>query len=178
MIKGQLNTPTLVTLFGEGLFDYPLPAPWEDLFNHSRPDGNIATGIRQAWSHLTTNFQEVVLTEQRIDTSKCLLARPVTGAGFHADGTMPGSVTNTVTVELEKQRSMHLGAIVASSLNRNDYEHWSWDGCTKMSAAFLTSPPDAIGYLGDNVFQVSITMYLCQPCPIIAPVVGRFFGRN
>ena len=126
--------------------------PWESLLNHSRPDGNIATGIQQAWSHLTTNFQEVVLTEQRIDTSKCLLARPVTGAGFHADGTMPGSVTNTVTVELEKQRSMHLGAIVASSLNRNDYEHWSWDGCTKMSAAFLTSPPDAINYLGDNVF--------------------------
>ena len=73
---------------------------------------------------------------------------------------------------------MHLGAIVASSLNRSDYEKWLWDRCTKMSAAFLTSPPDAIGYLGDNVFQVSITMYLCQPCPIIAPVVGRFFGRN
>ena len=73
---------------------------------------------------------------------------------------------------------MHLGAIVASSLNRSDYEKWSWDRYTKMSAVFLTSPPDAISYLGDNVFQVSITMYLCQLCPIIAPVVGRFFGRN
>ena len=47
-----------------------------------------------------------------------------------------------------------------------------------MSAAFLTSPPDAIGYLGDNVFQVSTATYLGQSCPIIAPVVGRFFGRN
>ena len=74
MTKGRLNTPALVTLFGEGSFDYPLSASWEGLLNHSRPDGNIATGIRQAWSHLTTNFQEIVLPEQLIDTSKYLLS--------------------------------------------------------------------------------------------------------
>ena len=43
---------------------------------------------------------------------------------------------------------------------------------------FLTSPPDRIGYLGDNVFQVIVATYLGQPCPMIAPLVGRFFGKK
>ena len=43
---------------------------------------------------------------------------------------------------------------------------------------FLNSPPDRIGYLGDNVFQVVLTTYLGQPCPVMAPIVGRFFGKK
>ena len=32
--------------------------------------------------------------------------------------------------------------------------------------------------MGDNVFQVTTTTYLGQPCPIIAPLVGRYFGKK
>ena len=47
-----------------------------------------------------------------------------------------------------------------------------------MSAAFLQSPPDTIGYMGDNIFQVAVATYLGQPCTIIAPVVGRCFENS
>ena len=47
-----------------------------------------------------------------------------------------------------------------------------------MSAVFLQSLPDRIGYMGDNTFQVAMTTYLGQPCPIIAPLVGRYFGKK
>ena len=91
---------------------------------------------------------------------------------------MAGSVTNAVTIELETQRSIHLGTVVEDYLHRNDYEKWSWEGCSKMSAAFLQSPLDPIGYMGDNIFQVAIATYLGQPCPIMALVVGRYFGKK
>ena len=32
-----------------------------------------------------------------------------------------------------------------------------------MSTIFLQSPSNAIGYMGDNVFQVAMTTYLVQP---------------
>ena len=91
---------------------------------------------------------------------------------------MAGSVTNAITIELETQRSLHLGTTVESSLDKSEYEKWSWDGCGKLSAAFLQSPPDQIGYMGDNIFQVAMATYLGQPCPIMAPVVGRYFGKS
>ena len=47
-----------------------------------------------------------------------------------------------------------------------------------ISASFIQSPPDAIGYMGEKVFQVAITTYLGQPCPRMAPVVGRCFGKK
>ena len=47
-----------------------------------------------------------------------------------------------------------------------------------MSSMFLTSPSDRIGYLGDSIFQVAIASYLGQPCPMMAPLVGRFFGKK
>jgi hypothetical protein len=71
-----------------------------------------------------------------------------------------------------------MSTIVESSLGRDDYEKWAWDGCSATSAAFLQSPPDRIGYMGDNVFQVAMTTYLGQPCPIITPLVGRYFGKK
>ena len=88
------------------------------------------------------------------------------------------SVTHALTEELEKQRSLDLGKNITKTLGREDYEKWSWDGCTRMSSMFLTSPPDRIGYLGDNIFQVAVASYLGQPCPMMAPFVGRFFGSN
>jgi hypothetical protein len=46
-----------------------------------------------------------------------------------------------------------------------------------MSATFLLSPPDQLGYMEDEVFQVGIATYLGQPCPLMAPVTGRYFGK-
>ena len=110
----------MITLFGEGSFNCPLTTHWEGILNNSRPDGNIATGIQQAWSHLTTKFQEVALPGQVIDTSKYLITQPVTRAKFYKDGLMAGSVTNAVTIELKTQRSIHLGTVVEDSLDGNE----------------------------------------------------------
>ena len=68
--------------------------------------------------------------------------------------------------------------VVEDSLDRGDYKKWSWDGCSKMSAAFLQSLTDPIGYMGDKIFQVAVTTYLGQPYPIMAPVEGRYFGKK
>jgi hypothetical protein len=46
-----------------------------------------------------------------------------------------------------------------------------------MSATFLLSPPDQLGYMEDEVFQVGIATYLSQPCPLVAPVVECYFGK-
>jgi hypothetical protein len=46
-----------------------------------------------------------------------------------------------------------------------------------MSATFLLSPLDQLGYMEDEVFQVGIATYLGQPCPLMAPVTGRYFGK-
>ena len=32
--------------------------------------------------------------------------------------------------------------------------------------------------MGDNAFQVAMTTYLRQPCPIITPLGGRYFGKR
>ena len=116
--------------------------------------------------------------EQVGDTANYLIVQPVKRAGFYEDRSMARSVTHALTEELEKQRSLNLGANIARTLGREDYEKWSWDGCTRMSSMFLTSPPDRIGFLGDNIFQVAIASYLGQPCPIMAPLVGWFFGKK
>jgi hypothetical protein len=99
-------------------------------------------------------------------------------AEFGADGTVASSVTNAITVELERSRMDHLGDQIAQSLDRGDYERWAWDACTKMSSVFLHSPPDQFGYMESPVFQVALTTYLGQACPLMAPVVGRYFGKK
>ena len=47
-----------------------------------------------------------------------------------------------------------------------------------MSAEFLHAPPDAFGFLEDTIFQVGLLTYLGMPCPVMAPMVCRFFGKN
>ena len=92
-----------------------MTAPWEGFLNISRLDSSIATGIQQAWSHLTNNCLEVAPTGPTIDTSKILIVQPVTRAGFYEDGSMAASITKAVTIELETQRSTRLGSVVISS---------------------------------------------------------------
>ena len=65
-----------------------------------------------------------------------------------------------------------------TNLARGDYELWSRTVWTAMSAEFLHAPPDAFGFLEDTIFQVVLATFLRQPCPVMAPLVGHFFGKN
>ena len=103
-------------MFGEGAFNFPFSLPWEGVLQNSRPNGDLATGLHQAWSHLTSKFQEVAAPEQVGDTSNYLIVQPVERAGFYEDGSMAESVTRALTEELEKQRSLNLGANIARTL--------------------------------------------------------------
>ena len=55
-----------------------------------------------------------------------------------------------------------MSSIAESSLSRDDYEKWVWDGYSNLSAAFLLSPPVAIGHrhMGSSMFQIAVTTYL------------------
>lgn len=107
-IDVRLHTPALINTLGEDSFCHPFSAPRETLLNSSRPASNIATGLRYTWSHLTTNLQDAVIQEQAIDVSTYLLSQDVTRAGFEKDGSLNSSVTNTIEIELESHRSLHL----------------------------------------------------------------------
>ena len=67
----------------------------------SNPSHNLASGLKNAWTHLTTSFQDVASTDQTAYTS-LLLSQGVESAGFHLDGTIASSATNAITVELKK----------------------------------------------------------------------------
>ena len=47
-----------------------------------------------------------------------------------------------------------------------------------MSTVLLLSPPDQFGYFEDRIFQLTFATYLGLPCPMMAPVVGRYFEKN
>jgi len=118
LIKRRLHTLDIIHLFGEDSFNHPLPSPWETLLARSKPS-NLASGLRQAWSYLSTHFQEVATAKQKMD-SALLLTQGVVQAGFYVDGTVVvvASVTKEVTIELEKARMAHLGLQVTTSLGR------------------------------------------------------------
>jgi len=118
VIRGRFNTQPVRNLFGEGAFDFPFESPWEGVLRNSRPDGNIATGIHQAWSHLNSKFQEVASPEQVGDTANFLIAQPVERAGFYEDGSMAASVTHAVTEELEQRRMLCLGEEIDKTCDR------------------------------------------------------------
>ena len=176
-IAGRLNIPSIVNHFGEGSFNHPLLSPWETLLSESSPSNNLANGLSHAWSHLTTKFQEVTTNEQSTDVT-LLLMQDVSRVGCYSDGTVAPSVTKAITMELEQARSNHVGIQITNTLGRQEYERWSWEAWTKMSPTFLLSPPDHFGFLADPHFQIAIANYLGQPCPMMAPVVGRFFGKK
>ena len=176
-IEGRLKLPSIVAMLGEGSFNHPFTAPWSCLLSTNESSNSYADGLKHAWSHLQHNFQDVSSQERASDPS-LLLNQDISRAGFGADGTVSRSVTNAVTIELERSRQDHLGKRIETSMDRGEYERWSWAACTKMSSIFLHSPPDHFGYMEDPVFQVAWTTYLGQACPLMAPVVGRYFGKN
>ena len=106
-IEGRLDIPCLINLLGETSFDFPLTTPWNMLMEQSNPSHNLASGLKNAWTHLTTSFQDVASTDQTVDMS-LLLNQGVESAGFYPDDTIASSVTKAITVELEKARATNL----------------------------------------------------------------------
>ena len=143
-------------------------------------DHNIASGLRHAWHHLQLNCQDVATPLQLLtDAPKYLLTQPVSNAGIYHDGSAPKSATHAITIELEKARMMKLGTTITSTHPHDHYERLAWDSWQKMSVIPLHSPPDHIGYQDNDLFRMTIARYLVgQKCPIIAPLTGRFFGKN
>jgi hypothetical protein len=68
--------------------------------------------------------------------------------------------------------------LITAMLDLVKYECWAWEAWTKMSATFLLSPLDQLGFMEDEVFQVGIATYLGQPCPLTALVTGCYFGKQ
>ena len=102
-IPGRLDIPSIKDLFGEGSFNHPYTALWEMLLKRN-PSG----GLKHAWSHLQTSFQEVSSREQLTDGA-LLLSQGVGRAGFYQNGTITASVTKAIILELEKARATRLG---------------------------------------------------------------------
>jgi hypothetical protein len=176
-IPGRLHIPAVVNMLGEDSFHHPPTSPWETLLSSTRPKSNLKSGLQYIWLHLTQNFQDVA-TALETSNENLLLSQSVERAGFYADGTHAPLVTNALTLEMETRRSRHLGERITAILNRGEYERWAWEAWTKMSATFLLSPPDQLGYMEDEVFQVGIATYLGQPCPLKAMVTGRYFKKR
>ena len=107
-----------------------------------------------------------------------LLLQKVTRARFYKDGTVVAFVMKAIIIELEAARATKIGERIASQMGREEYERWSWESCNKISRQFLMSPPDHFRYIEDPVFQSAFKTYLGQPCPIMAPVVGCYFGKK
>ena len=71
-----------------------------------------------------------------------------------------------------------LGVTIETNLDVGDYELWAWTAWMPMSAEFLHTPPNSFGFLEDTIFQVGLATYLGMPCLVMAPMAGRFFGKN
>ncbi len=164
-------------MFGEDYFHHPSASPWETLLSAARPLSNLKNGRQYSWLHLTHNFQDVATALETLDKN-LLLSQSVKCAVFYADRSHAPSVTNALALEMEKLRSCHLGERIYSTLGRSEYECWAWEAWMKMSTTFLFLPLDQLGYIEDEVFQVGIATYLRQPCPLMSPVIGCYFGKH
>ena len=109
-------------LFGEWSVDHPFTEPWENLLTPSTPSVNLANGFRYAWSQSTTTFQEVTTQEQLIDET-LLLTQDIARAGFYIGGTVSPSVTNAITIKLERAQALQLGWQIYTSLGRDAHEN-------------------------------------------------------
>ena len=139
---------------------------------------SISLAIRDTWTHLTTTFHDIRTPTQTANKKSYLLMQEVQQAGFYQEGTQPSSVTRAITTEIETERGEKLTKQVLQTLSRSDYEQQAYLNCSKMSLVFLHFPPDHIGYMENKPFCMGFERCLGQACPIIAPMVGRYFGRN
>ena len=91
---------------------------------------------------------------------------------------MRQSVTRELTKEPEKATSLKLRKRLIGELKREHFESWAWEAWSKTSAMFLHLPPNLFGFMEDPVFQHGFANYLGQPRPLVAPLVGIYFGSD
>ncbi|KAL9183104.1 hypothetical protein ACHAXT_004891 [Thalassiosira profunda] len=175
VLKGRLHVAPILDLFGEGSFDHPLEAPWARLLSSSNQSGNLVSGLRQTWSHLSSSFQGVATRSSWRDES--LLLNQDIGRG-HPRGRSSPAIGDLRCHSGWNGRARHLGERIAAERNRRHFERWSWDGWSKLGSQFIISPPDHFGFIGNRLFPAVFTSYLGQPCPLVAPIVGRYFGLD
>ena len=72
LIPDRLNILAIKDLLGEGTFNHPCTAPWDVLLERNT-SGNLAIGLKHAWSHLQTSFLEIATHDQLTDDALLLL---------------------------------------------------------------------------------------------------------
>ena len=177
IIPGRLNIECVIEYLGEGSFNCPVKNPWEHMLQRDDQPQGVASAIRETWSQLTKTFQDIRIQTQTDQERSYLLTQEVEQAGFHHDGTQPSSVTRAITKEIETARGKQLRKKIVETLPKDDFERQAYLNCGRMSYVFLHSPPDHIGYMENETLRMGFARYLGQPCPVMAPMVGRFFGN-
>jgi hypothetical protein len=127
---------------------------------------------------LTKTFQDIRSQTQTDQERSYLLTQEVEQAGFRHDGTQPSSVTRAITTEIETARGKQLRKQIVETLPKEDFERQAYLNCGRMSYVFLHSPPDHVGYMENETLRMGFARYLGQPCPVMAPMVGRYFGKT
>ena len=87
-------------------------------------------------------------------------------------------VTRAITTEMETVRGKQLTKRIVETLPKEDFERQAYLNCDRMSYVFLHSPPDHVGYMENETLRMGFARYLGQPCPVIAQMVGRYFGQR
>ena len=178
IVPGRLNTESVIEYLGEGSFNCPITNPWEHMLGRDNQPRGVASAIRETWSHLTTTFQNIRIPTQTDQERSYLLTQDINQAGFYHDGRQPKSVTRAITTEIETARGKQLTKRIVETLPKEDFERQAYLNCDRMSYVFLHSPPDHVGYMENETLRMGFARYLGQPCPIIAPLVGRYFGQR
>eukprot|EP00956_Cyclotella_meneghiniana_P011950 scaffold16843_cov51-Cyclotella_meneghiniana.AAC.6 len=72
---------------------------------------------------------EITTHAQQADSS-FLCTQDVTHAGIYEDGSIDKSVTNAITIEIERLRALSLASKVEGQFQRTEYERWAFESCT------------------------------------------------
>jgi len=87
-------------------------------------------------------------------------------------------VTRAITTEIKTARGKLLTKQIVATLPKEDFERQAYLNCDRMSYVSLHSQPDHVGYMENETLRMGFARYLGQPCPVIASMVGRYFGQR
>lgn len=166
------RTPGMLRLLGANSFLHDNDTPWQHILQH-HPNSLIARGIKSSWSSLTNIYRSSDLTPEQ----DSLLAQDIATAGSIRGQEPPKSVTRALAKEYEKAQFAAVEA-KARLLPWKSQEAQAFRNADRYSSSFLTSPPDAIGYLSDTVFQECVAVYYGQPSPVCSRFAGQYIGNE
>jgi hypothetical protein len=132
---------------------------------------------QHTWTHFQNNFQAVATpTQPTIDASMHLLTQDISRAGTYHDWSTAKLVTISITIELEIACMTTLRYRIKELHPWGHNECNAWESWQRTTAIPFHSPLDNIRYQENDCFHMTIARYLGQPCPIIALLVGQYFG--